>query len=398
MTRSGMDIAFFASSLVSAYWNGAATYYRGIVRALHARGHRVTFYEPDAFERQKHRDIADPPWAKVVVYPAQDEAQVLRTVEQARGADLVVKASGVGVFDDVLERAVLDLQGPRTLVAFWDVDAPATLDRMHGDAADPLRALVPRYDLVLTYGGGDPVRNAYLGLGARDCVPIYNALDPSTHFPVAPEPRFAGDLGFLGNRLPDREARVEEFFLRAAAQLPDRRFLLGGSGWADKPMPANVNYLGHVYTADHNAFNCTPLTVLNISRESMARYGFSPATRVFEAAGAAACLITDAWEGLETFFEPGTEMLVARNGDEVAAHVQALDADRARAVGQAAYRRVLAEHTYDHRAAQLDALLEGKQAVIPAEAGIQRSAPTIATKAEALDSRLRGNDEVREAA
>jgi spore maturation protein CgeB len=393
-----MDIAFFASSLVSAYWNGAATYYRGIVRALHARGHRVTFYEPDAFERQKHRDIADPPWAKVVVYPAQDEAQVLRTVEQARGADLVVKASGVGVFDDVLERAVLDLQGPRTLVAFWDVDAPATLDRMHGDAADPLRALVPRYDLVLTYGGGDPVRNAYLGLGARDCVPIYNALDPSTHFPVAPEPRFAGDLGFLGNRLPDREARVEEFFLRAAAQLPDRRFLLGGSGWGDKPMPANVNYLGHVYTADHNAFNCTPLTVLNVSRESMARYGFSPATRVFEAAGAAACLITDAWEGLETFFEPGTEMLVARNGDEVAAHVQALDADRARAVGQAAYRRVLAEHTYDHRAAQLDALLEGKQAVIPAEAGIQRSAPAIATKAEALDSRLRGNDEVREAA
>jgi spore maturation protein CgeB len=399
-----MDIAFFASSLVSAYWNGAATYYRGIVRALHARGHRVTFYEPDAFERQKHRDIADPPWAKVVVYPAQTEADVLRTVQQARGADLVVKASGVGVFDDVLERAVLDLQGPRRMVVFWDVDAPATLDRMHADAADPLRALVPRYDLVLTYGGGDPVRNAYLGLGARDCVPIYNALDPGTHFPVAPEPRFEGDLGFLGNRLPDREARVEEFFLRAAVHLPDRRFLLGGSGWGDKPMPANVRYLGHVYTADHNAFNCTPRTVLNISRESMARYGFSPATRVFEAGGAAACLITDAWEGLETFFEPGVEMLVARNGDEVAAHVQALDADKARAVGQAAYRRVLAEHTYDHRAAQLDALLEGKQAVMPAKAGTegeaviaakagtQRSTPTAAANAEALDSRLRGHD------
>jgi spore maturation protein CgeB len=381
MTRSGMDIAFFASSLVSAYWNGAATYYRGIVRALHGRGHRVTFYEPDAFERQQHRDIPDPPWAEVVVYSAQDESQVLRTVEQARGADLVVKASGVGVFDDVLERAVLDLQGPRTLVAFWDVDAPATLDRMHGDPADALRALVPRYDMVLTYGGGEPVRSAYLGLGARDCVPIYNALDPSTHFPVAPEPRFAGDLGFLGNRLPDREARVEEFFLRAAAQLPQRKFLLGGSGWADKPMPANVGHLGHVYTADHNAFNCSPLAVLNVSRQSMARYGFSPATRVFEAAGAAACLITDAWEGLEIFFEPGTEMLVARNGDEVAAHVQALDAQRARAVGQAAYRRVLAQHTYDHRAKQLDAVLAGRDsapetASIPANAGIHAIAPT----------------------
>jgi len=354
-----MKIAFFASSLVSAYWNGAATYYRGIVRALAERGHQVTFYEPDAYDRQKHRDMADPPWAKVVVYSAQSEAEVLQTVEQARGADLVVKASGVGVHDELLERAVLDLQKRGTLVAFWDVDAPATLDRVHANAFDPFRPLIPRYDIVLTYGGGEPVRQAYLGLGARDCVPIYNALDPSTHHPVPPEPRFQGDLGFLGNRLPDREARVEEFFLRAAAQLPDRRMLLGGSGWGDKQMPANVHYLGHVYTADHNAFNCTPLAVLNVSRESMARYGFSPATRVFEAAGAAACLITDAWEGLETFFEPGKEVLVAHNGDEVAQHVRTLDAARAREIGQAAYRHVLAEHTYAHRAAQVDAVLEG---------------------------------------
>jgi spore maturation protein CgeB len=368
MQEQRMKIAFFASSLVSAYWNGAATYYRGIVRALHERGHLVTFYEPDAYDRQKHRDMADPPWAKVVVYSAQTEAEVLRTVEQARGSDLVVKASGVGVHDELLERAVLDLQGRGSLVAFWDVDAPATLDRVHGNAADPFLALIPRYDLVLTYGGGEPVRQAYLGLGARECVPIYNALDPSTHHPVAPEARFDCDLAFLGNRLPDREARVEEFFLRAAAQLPDKRMLLGGSGWADKPIPANVRYLGHVYTADHNAFNCTPRAVLNVSRESMARYGFSPATRVFEAAGAAACLITDAWEGLETFFEPGREVLVARSGDEVAQHVGALDAQRARAVGQAAYQRVLAEHTYAHRAAQFDAVLEGCRAAALPEA------------------------------
>lgn len=363
-----MRIAFFASSLVSAYWNGAATYYRGIVRALHERGHQVTFYEPDAYDRQKHRDMADPPWAKVVVYSAQSEDEVLRTVEQARGADLVVKASGVGVHDELLERAVLDLQGPGTLVAFWDVDAPATLDRVHGNAADPFRPLVPRYDIVLTYGGGEPVRQAYLGLGARECVPVYNALDPSTHHPVPPESRFECELAFLGNRLPDREARVEEFFLRAAAQLPDQRMLLGGSGWGDKLLPANVKYLGHVYTADHNAFNCTPRAVLNVSRESMARYGFSPATRVFEAAGAAACLITDAWEGLETFFEPGSEVLVAHGGDEVAQHVRTLDAARAKAIGQAAYRRVLAEHTYAHRAALVDQVLEGCTASPVAEA------------------------------
>src|SRR3954468_129597 len=161
-----MRIAFFGSSLVSAYWNGAATYYRGIVRALHERGHEVTFYEPDAFERQQHRDMDDPPWAKVVVYPAQSEADVLRTVEQARGADLVVKASGVGVFDELLERSVLSLQGPRTLVAFWDVDAPATLDRVHNDPADAFHSHIPRYDIVLTYGGGPDVVAAYEALGA----------------------------------------------------------------------------------------------------------------------------------------------------------------------------------------------------------------------------------------
>ncbi|MDQ3707261.1 MAG: glycosyltransferase [Chloroflexota bacterium] len=356
---NGLNIAFFGSSLVSAYWNGAATYYRGLIRALHARGHSVTFYEPDAYERQQHRDIPDPEWATVVVYPGEGEDGAYRVLEAARGADVVVKASGVGVFDDLLERAVLSLQRPGTLVVYCDVDAPATLERVHNDPNDPFLPLIPRYDLVFTYGGGDPVVNAYKALGARDCVPIYNALDPSTHYPVPPDPRFEADLGFLGNRLPDREARVEEFFLRAAALLPDQSFLLGGSGWDGKGMPPNVNNVGHVYTRDHNAFNCTPRMVLNVSRESMARFGFSPATRVFEAAGAAACLITDYWEGIDLFFEPGTEVLVARDGAEVAEHVKSVGHEQARRIGEAAYRRVLAEHTYAHRAAQLEALLSG---------------------------------------
>src|SRR5438045_7481652 len=122
-----MRIAFFGSSLVSAWWNGAATYYRGIVRALDSRGLQVTFYEPDAYERQQHRDIEDPPWAKVVVY-RNDEAAVVQCLDTARGADVVVKASGVGVFDEFLESAVLLLRSSSRLVVFWDVDAPATLD------------------------------------------------------------------------------------------------------------------------------------------------------------------------------------------------------------------------------------------------------------------------------
>jgi spore maturation protein CgeB len=356
---TGLDIAFFGSSLVSAYWNGAATYYRGIVRALHGRGHRVTFYEPDAYGRQEHRDMPDPDWARVVVYSGDTDDGALQAVEAARPADLVVKASGIGIFDGLLERAVLELLRPQTLVVFWDVDAPATLDRVERDVTDQFRPLIPRYDLVLTYGGGEPVVRAYEALGARECVPVYNALDPLTHFTVPPDPRFSGDLGFLGNRLPDREARVEEFFIAAAAAHPECTFLLGGSGWGDKPLPANIRYVGHVYTRDHNAFNSTPKAVLNVNRESMARYGFSPPTRVFEAAGAGACLITDAWEGIELFLEPNREVLVGGSGAEIAEQLISLTPAAARRIGRAAQRHVLAQHTYDHRAAQVEAVLGG---------------------------------------
>ncbi|HET7043270.1 MAG TPA: hypothetical protein VFI37_00340, partial [Gaiellaceae bacterium] len=183
-----MRIAFFGSSLVSSYWNGAATYYRGLVRALASRGHAVEFLEPDAYERQAHRDIADPPWARVVVY---DPGRWEEALERGRCADVVVKASGVGVNDAELEAGVLELGAD---AVFWDVDAPATLARVEADPDDPLRALVPRFDLVLTYGGGEPVVERYLELGARDCVPVYNALDPATHRPVPPDPRFACDL------------------------------------------------------------------------------------------------------------------------------------------------------------------------------------------------------------
>jgi spore maturation protein CgeB len=353
-----MRVAFFGSSLVSAFWNGAATYYRGLLRALHELGWDVTFYEPDAYQRQAHRDIADPPWARVVVYDNNPDA-MLRAVASARGADLVVKASGVGVFDRELDEALLD-QPPGTAVIYWDVDAPATLDRLNADPSDPFHRLVGRYDAVLTYGGGAPVTQAYLAVGACTCVPIYNAVDPTTHYPVVPEPRYACDLAFLGNRLPDRESRVDEFFFGAARALPEKCLLLAGNGWDSKPLPPNVWALGHLYTADHNALNSTARTVLNISRDSMARYGFSPATRVFEAAGAAACLITDAWQGLDTFFEPGVEVLTANTGAEVAEHVRRLTPADARRVGNAARRRVLASHTYTQRAAEVAALLQGR--------------------------------------
>ena len=351
-----MKIAFYGSSLLSSYWNGAATYYRGLLSALSGFGHEIRFYEPDVYERQKHRDIEPPEWCRVVVFEATAEA-LRRVTAQAGEADVVIKASGVGFKDDVLLRHVLDAARPDALKIFWDVDAPATLAELRAEPDHPMHREIKRLDLVLTYGGGDPVVSAYRSIGAKRCVPIYNALDPATHFPVAPDPRFACDLAFLGNRLPDREARVDQFFFSAAEALSDQQFLLGGSGWEDKTKPKNVRYLGHVSTRDHNAFNVTPKAVLNISRESMAVNGYSPATRVFEAAGASACLITDAWEGLDLFLKPGEEVLAARDGQDVAELVRSLTPARAQEIGRRARERVLREHTYAQRATEVDQII-----------------------------------------
>lgn len=358
MSRVTFRIAFFGSSLVSSYWNGAATYYRGLLKALSQRNCEIEFYEPDAYERQQHRDISDPEWARISVYSSVEVASVYRALENAAKADLVVKASGVGVFDDLLEREVLALRAKDTMVAFWDVDAPATLGRLAAHPEDGFRRLAPCYDLIFTYGGGEAVVKQYAALGAKQCIPIYNALDPSTHYPVAPVRRFMGDLGFLGNRLPDREARVEEFFFRTAERVSRATFTLGGNGWQDKPIPHNVRYQGHVYSYEHNAFNCSHGAILNINRQSMADNGFSPPTRVFEAAGAAACLITDFWDGIESFLEPGREVLVAKSGAEVAELLESLDEGDARRIGTAARRRVLSEHTYFHRALEVERALD----------------------------------------
>lgn len=367
MPRSGLTLFVFGSSLTSSYWNGAATYYRGLYRELHRLGYRVLFAEPDIYGRQQHRDaehVVD--YAEVRVYPGRERdgrRQLTQLLREARAADLIIKHSGVGEDDDWLEAAVLDAAaaapaGSRPRVAFWDVDAPATLASLDADRQHPLRALLPGYDYVFTYGGGPPVVAAYLRHGARSCYPVYNALDPSTHRPAAPEPAWQADLGFLGHRLPDREMRVRRFFMDAAQRLPQSRFLLGGEGWGNAALPGNVRWLGHVPTAQHNQFNASTRMVLNVNRLSMARAGFSPPTRIFEAAGAAACVITDAWPGIELFFQPEKEILVAADGRHVAHWLQSIDAGEAQRIGLAMRRRALEEHTYQRRAQRVDRILQ----------------------------------------
>jgi spore maturation protein CgeB len=346
-----LKIFAFGSSIVSSYWNGAATYYRGCYKYLGRMGHPITFAEPDAYGRQQHRDTDDFSYVESIVYrPGVDLDAMLKL---AASADVVVKHSGIGVDDETLERRILELR-ESSAITFWDVDAPATIARMNADPDDAFRTSMPQYDAVLTYGGGPWCREQYLALGARAYFSMYNGLDPETHHPVRSDPSLACDVAFLGNRLPDREARVEELFLHAAELAPQSRFLLGGEGWGDKPMPPNVRDIGHVPTADHNRVNCSASMVMNINRASMAQSGFSPPTRVFEVAGAGTCLLCDDWPGIDDCFEPGKEILVVRNAQDVVDALSRYDDAARRRIGRAFHERALRDHTYAQRAVQAD--------------------------------------------
>ncbi|MCU1314642.1 MAG: hypothetical protein JWM54_2399 [Acidobacteriaceae bacterium] len=349
-----MKLFVFGSSLLSSYWNGAATYYRGIYRALHHLGHQVCFAEPDAFDRQRHLDAGDYSYAQSIVY--RPKLDLDRILERARAADVVIKHSGIGADDEELESSVLECQ-PSSRVIFWDVDAPATISRMCEEPTGGLASIIGRYDAVFTYGGGPGTQDAYEKFGARNFSTIYNGLDSSTHFPVPPDPALRCDLAFVGNRLPDREQRVEELFLRAASLALEKTFLLGGEGWGGKTLPGNVRWIGHVPTGDHNRVNCSARMVLNINRASMASFGYSPPTRVFEVAGSGGCLLCDDWPGISDFFEPGREVLIVRSADEIVSTLRSYRDTDAQKCGQALRKRAMRDHTYDLRGRQIQTVL-----------------------------------------
>ncbi|MGH9519277.1 MAG: CgeB family protein, partial [Terriglobales bacterium] len=355
-------------SLTSAFWNGAATYYRGIYRQLHALGYRITFAEADIYGRQQHRDWPvgqDPPFAHCPLY--RSRAELDQQLRLARAADLIVKHSGIGTDDAYLEAAVLEAAaaapaGSRPRVIYWDVDAPATLAALAAAPQHPLRTLLPQYDFVFTYGGGPRVLEQLRQLGAHRIYAIYNGLDPDTHFPVPPQRGWRADLSFLGHRLPDREQRVRSFFCGAAELRPSKHFLLAGAGWPTPGLPTNVHACGYVRPQDHNALNSSAGFVLNLNRNSMVDTGFSPPTRIFEAAGASAAIISDPWPGIALFFEPGREILIAPGAEAIAGILNEVSPEAARRLGQRARERALAEHTYQRRAGRVHQILHGDAA------------------------------------
>lgn len=291
-----MKIFVFGSSITSCYWNGAATYYRGIYRNLAALGHDIIFAEPDIYGRQQNRDRHDVNYAEVIVYRTPDDIDAL--LARAAGAGLVVKHSGVGADDELLEERVIECRSASTRVAFWDVDAPATLARLESDPDDPFRRLVPRYDFIFIYGGGAPVVRHYLALGARNCHPVYNALDPTTHYPVAPDSALASAPLFViaadAERHPARHGCGRLFAFGAAL----RGCRLRG------------------------------------------RHGLRPVA------------------GAGEFFYPRCEILLPADHAEIVSYLRDMPESELQRIGARAQQRVLAEHTNHKRAEQFEHALE----------------------------------------
>jgi hypothetical protein len=350
-----MKIAFYGSSLLSSYWNGAATYYRGLLRSWRG-GHEVTFYEPDAFDRQQHRDIDPPDWARWWSIP-RPRRRCATVMAEAAAADVVVKASGVGVFDDALIEGVMAPRGRTPSGSSGTSTRPPRWPRSRG--CPTIRCAAPcRARLCADLWRRPAGRRRLRGLWAHGAaVPIYNALDPGDTSPGAARCALRRRPGLPRQPAAGPRGRVEQFFLEPAARLPDRRFLIGGNGWDDKAMPPNVRRIGHVYTArpqrlqrfapggaEHRPRQHGQTTASRRPRgSSRRRRRRLPDHRRLG--------------GLELFLTEGEEVLVARDGQDVAEHLAALTPERARGSAKPPAARVLAEHTYARRAAEVDALL-----------------------------------------
>lgn len=350
-----MRITVFGLTVSSSWGNGHATLWRGLIGALAAQGHAVTFVEREQPWYRDTRDLAALPGGRLVIY--DDWAEVLAQRRTLLDADAVIVTSYCAD-----ARAAADLAAEaRGAMLFYDLDTPVTLARLAaGEAVEYLPGDgLGRFDLVLSYTGGSALDALTGELGARRAVPLYGHVDPVAHRPVAPVPMFRGDLSYLGTYAADRQGAVERLFLEPAARAPAQRFVLGGSKYpSDFPWRTNIHFMNHVGPADHPAFFCSSRLTLNVTRADMAAMGWCPSGRLFEAAACGAPIASDRWAGLDRFFTPGEEILLADRADDVLAALALSDAELRR-IADAARARVLAEHSSAARAAQLVALIEG---------------------------------------
>lgn len=362
-----MKIVIFGLTISSSWGNGHATLWRGLCRALAGLGHRIVFFERDATYYAQHRDFTELPGGALILYPDWESVRQRAAVELA-DADLAITTS---YCPDALFATDL-LLGAKAVTVFYDLDTPVTLSRV--EAGEPVPYIGPRglvdFDLVLSYTGGGALKALQERLGARRAVPLYGHVDPAVHRPAEPQPRYRADLSYLGTYAADRQAMLERLFLAPARRRATRTFLIGGAQYPGGfPWAPNIRFVHHVAPADHPAFFSSSRLTLNVTRQAMAEMGWCPSGRLFEAAACGTAILSDAWDGLDSFFLPGEEIVVARSSDDAVAALDLGDAETAR-LAAAARERVLSEHTSLHRARDLLAALELPQPV-PAAATME---------------------------
>lgn len=350
-----MKLVVFGLTVSSSWGNGHATLWRGLIAALARRGVQVVFFERDVPYYAENRDLPALPAGELVLYP--DWPAVLgRARRELADADVAMVTSycpDAGAATELIGEVGV----PQAV--FYDMDTPVTLARLR-DGERP--AYVPTsglsdFDLVLSYTGGEALTALQDQLGARRTAPLYGHVDPAVHAPTAREQRFECDLSYIGTYAADRQQAVEQLFIEPARQRPERRFVLAGSGYPkDFPWTDNIWFVRHLPPAEHAAFYASSRLTLNATRADMAAMGWCPSGRLFEAAACGAPVLSDRWAGLDAFFAPGEEILTAATANDALAALDLDDGELAR-IGRRARERTLAEHTSDHRAAELLDLL-----------------------------------------
>jgi spore maturation protein CgeB len=346
----GLSIVVLGLSITSSWGNGHATTYRGLVRELVRRGHRVTFLERDRPWYAANRDLPKPPYGRTFLYRSLD-ALKRRFGALVRDADLVVVGSFV---PEGVEVGAWVTRETRGLSAFYDIDTPVTLAKLaQGDAEYLDRALVPRYDLYLSFTGGPVLEVLERRFGARAARPLYCAVDPALYAPAEQTPQW--DLGYMGTYSDDRQPKLEALLCAPARAWPEGRFIVVGPQYpADIAWQANVARRDHLAPRAHRRFYNGQRFTLNVTRADMVRAGWSPSVRLFEAAACGTAVISDAWAGIEDFFAPGSEILLARDARQCLAYLRDMSDEERRNIGARARARVLAAHTAAHRAAELE--------------------------------------------
>jgi spore maturation protein CgeB len=351
-----MKLVIFGLTVSSSWGNGHATLWRGLWRALARRGHRIVFFERDVPYYAGHRDLTSLPGGELVLYRGWDEALPQGTRELA-DADVAMVTS---YCPDGVTAADLVLNSSAEVKSFYDLDTPITFERLR--AGETVAYLPPGgladFDLVLSYTGGAALDALRSELGARRVAPLYGSVDPEAHYPVPAVDSYRSDLSYLGTYAADRQQAVESLLVEPARRLPHKRFVIGGAQYPhDFPWTANIHFVRHMPPPEHPAFFCSSRLTLNVTRRAMAEMGYCPSGRLFEAAACGTPVLSDWWEGLDAFFEPGREVLIARSTEDAVNAIELSDAELAK-VARAAHERTLNEHTADHRARELEQAIE----------------------------------------